>query len=629
MSRSPDVALLVSRFLSAIVFILVASYWFAEPVWLLERDAITISLLFAAAMLLSIGISRAWTIQGQTVVRAVLAAFGYAVLATALIAAVHLMFDLRVSRFLLIIDAALLLALLLANYSGLGRKITIAVNLLAVAVGLAPQLTASSISSFRETVLNIRSIEFDNSVDYVYSSRHDIKLTRFEVEPDSRQLLGGGISLIGEQRLLLGVGDGRFFVVSYDDGIPAALPVPFKVPLNRDEYIADNKNPSRHFRVTDTFVAPDDGHIRSLFASHHHWNREGACLTLRLSEIKIDVRSMEAVDENWQTRYESSPCLSVGDGFFNNENGGRIAQLAPDTLLMSVGSHGFDSAVADVAKYDASSYGKMIEIKRQDWRHNVFSSGHRNPQGLLVEEGEIWATEHGPHGGDELNLLRRGTHYGWPYSTYGTAYGRKSWPRSSDPDVHARGQKPVYTWVPSIATSNLIRVTSAAFPSWQGDLLVSSLAGLGNGRSLFRVKLVEQRVILVERIPVGHTVRDLTEIEDGRIVLWDGSNALIIVEASNHVFSECNGCHTLRWQSHGIGPDLMGIVGERVARHGDFPYSEALLGFGGRWTTDRLDAYLENPSAVVPGTSMQFPGIEDAERRAQIIQYLAELPSTN
>ena len=626
--RKPDILLWATRCMAAIAFVFVAGYWYAEPIWLLERDVITLSLLFSVAAFAGIGMT-AWAQPAKGVFRAVATVLAFAFAANVAIVAVYFLFDLHVSRFLLVIDAATLIALMLVNYLGFPRAAVVGVNLLYFVFALSPHLSVSSISSFKETVLKVSSVEFDSAVDYVFSSRHDLKLERIEVEPDSNQLLGGGISLIGNNRLLLGTGDGRFFVYSYADGFSGEMLPSIVVPLNRDDYIADTKHPTRHFRVTDIFLAPGDDPVRSLFASHHHWNREESCLTLRLSEVKIDLRSMEPVDEAWHTRFESSPCLSVGDGYFTNENGGRIARLSRDTLLMSVGSHGYDSGVADLADYDASSYGKMIEIDTTDWQHRVFSSGHRNPQGLLVENGGIWATEHGPHGGDELNILTRGTDYGWPYSTYGTAYGYKTWPRSSDPDVHAQGQKPIYAWVPSVATSNLIRVTGTIFPAWQGDLLVSSLSGLGNGLSLFRVRIVEQRVILVERIKVGHTVRDLIEIEDGRIITWDGSNALYIVAPSNHVFSECSGCHTLRWQSHGVGPDLMGVVGERVARHKDFPYSQALRKFGGRWTTDRLDAYLESPDAAVPGTSMQFPGIADAERRAQIIQYLAELPDTD
>jgi cytochrome c len=115
------------------------------------------------------------------------------------------------------------------------------------------------------------------------------------------------------------------------------------------------------------------------------------------------------------------------------------------------------------------------------------------------------------------------------------------------------------------------------------------------------------------------------EAPDGRVVIWDGSNVLQFLEPSSHIFAGCSGCHAMRWKSHGIGPDLMGIVGDRVARHDDFGYSEALREAGGRWTTERLDAFLKNPQKFAPGTSMAYAGIEDPQRRAEIIEYLAEL----
>jgi cytochrome c len=91
------------------------------------------------------------------------------------------------------------------------------------------------------------------------------------------------------------------------------------------------------------------------------------------------------------------------------------------------------------------------------------------------------------------------------------------------------------------------------------------------------------------------------------------------------VFSPCSGCHGVRKANHGIGPDLMGVVGARIARHADYPYSDALRDMGGRWTRRRLDEFLRNPAGFAPGTTMQSTGIEDAAQRHSIIEYLQDL----
>ena len=206
-----------------------------------------------------------------------------------------------------------------------------------------------------------------------------------------------------------------------------------------------------------------------------------------------------------------------------------------------------------------ASYGKILALDKQSWNSRIYSRGHRNPQGLVVlDDDTIWSTEHGPHGGDELNLVREGMDFGWPKTTYGTNYGKKNHEQSKTPGDHTFGQRPVYAWVPSIGISNLIRVNGAAFSSWRGDFIVASLHGRYYGKSLFRVKVAEDRVVVMERIKTGRPVRDLVELKDGRLILWDGYNVIQLIKPANVVFSECSGCHALRAKTHGIGPDFDG-----------------------------------------------------------------------
>ena len=157
-------------------------------------------------------------------------------------------------------------------------------------------------------------------------------------------------------------------------------------------------------------------------------------------------------------------------------------------------------------------YGKVIEIKRNDWSVKVFTRGHRNPQGLLVDGDEIWETEHGPQGGDELNLLQYGKEYGWPNETYGTDYGQKTFKFNKKTGVHSIKKRPIYAWIPSIGISNLMKMSGNAFPAWKGDLMVASLSGLGNGYSLFRVRIREGSAVMVERFRTGKDRRDLLEM---------------------------------------------------------------------------------------------------------------------
>ena len=153
-------------------------------------------------------------------------------------------------------------------------------------------------------------------------------------------------------------------------------------------------------------------------------------------------------------------------------------------------------------------------------RPEIWSYGHRNPQGLAIhpETGDIWVAEHGPQGGDELNRILPGLNYGWPVIGYGVNYG-------SGLAIHAgtRGdgiESPTHFWVPSIATSGLMIYTGDLFPAWKGSIFVGGLAG----EQMARLTMEGQRVVREETLLQGlGRVRDIRQDSDGYIyVAIDG-----------------------------------------------------------------------------------------------------------
>lgn len=150
----------------------------------------------------------------------------------------------------------------------------------------------------------------------------------------------------------------------------------------------------------------------------------------------------------------------------------------------------------------------------------IWSLGHRNILGMAFDsQGRLWGLEHGPAGGDELNLVKAGANYGWPVVSQGEHYGGKSIPRhSTRPEFAA----PAIAWTPVIAPGNFVFVSGKAFPAWQGNVLI---AGLGSG-GLVRVTIDGEKAREVERIELGERIRAIAEAPDGSIwVVEDGEGA--------------------------------------------------------------------------------------------------------
>jgi len=166
-------------------------------------------------------------------------------------------------------------------------------------------------------------------------------------------------------------------------------------------------------------------------------------------------------------------------------------------------------------------------VGRKDARPEIYSYGHRNIQGAALhpENGRIWTHEHGPQGGDEINVPQPGKNYGWPVITYGAEYGTGS---SIGEGTHKPGmQQPIHYWVPSIAPSGMAFYTANRFPNWKGDLFVGSL----KFRQLVRLRLDGQKVIGEERLledELGR-IRDVRQGPEGLIyLLIDADDGMLV-----------------------------------------------------------------------------------------------------
>ncbi len=454
-----------------------------------------------------------------------------------------------------------------------------------------------------------------------------------------------GVEPLKEKQLSASLGEGEAeFVVERRRGLSADDPAAWNL---------------RSFRVTDLHVEPAgaDGTGARLFVAYSYWNEARQCKTLRVATHTAQsgqsatdaVRTMLVSD--WRPIYETQPCIpfsyTYNSAFQSTNTGGRLLLLDPSTLLLTVGDHhldGFNNPEA-VSQDSTSDYGKVLAIDPSTGARSIFAMGVRNPQGLFRDaSGKVWETEHGPEGGDELNLLSRGTNYGWPLSTFGSQYNADGWPLNVTPGWHDRFTPPVFSWVPSIAPSNLVRIVDQP-TRWSGDLIVSSL----RASSLFRVRLLDERVAHVEQIRIGERIRDFVQLPSGELALWLDSRRLMILREARseagtdrrfpvaftaseresglpEVLGVCASCHSFQpGQSSVAAPALYSVVGRDVASTAFAGYSQALSTLGGSWTPQRLRDFLQSPERIAPGTNMASQDLQDAELANRVVQYIARL----
>ena len=534
----------------------------------------------------------------------------------------------RVTMFMLLILAGMLGLLPLA-LGPLLRKAAIPALVLVIVGCVLPSVTHSAERNIERKVIRTNTY---NLLARFYRNR---------LEEDET---GGGLARFRD-RYLLATGDGSLYSFVWDARTQdlELRQLPHRVPLNRADFLRDTTpTPGRIFRAADILVDNEGDGFR-LFAAHHYWWSDKHCVTVRLSMTTEKYSSFLNAQEpaQWKTLYESTPCMPFDRSFAGHQMGGALQRLDARTLLMTVGDFDHDGVHAQdrVSQNENAAYGKTLAIDTETGAASIYTIGHRNPQGLYINpDGRIWSSEHGPRGGDELNLIVKGRNYGWPIVTYGINYDQPVWPLNPHQGRHEDYEPPVYAWVPSVGISSITSVQGERFGFWKNDLLVASLGGL----ALWRMRPEHGRMTTIERIEIGERIRDVIEDDEGRLILFTERThpgpteaALVVVEPVEQgsgaeasalrgelLFARCVGCHANDGNGQGIGPALSGVVNRRIAGANGFNYSEALRRLSGEWTEQKLDAFLAAPEAFAPGTSMQAEGISDPADRAALIQYL-------
>jgi cytochrome c2 len=473
-------------------------------------------------------------------------------------------------------------------------------------------------------------------------NQHTLQWIKLRVGTERR---GGAIAEIGD-RILIASPQGHFAQLSANYEL---APVDMRAPLNLDALFESPLMRDPLFEVhgvrVHDLIAREVGSVWELYVTMSRYVNDD-CFQFVLARIDLDASGQVLrPTSEWEDLYIARPgCIRLKDRswrFVGEQASGRMQFLSDRQLLISIGDHQFDgfNDSENAPMNPEWDLGKLIVFDLETRRARTYATGLRNPQGLaILRDGRIIETEHGPQGGDEINLIREGANYGWPLVTYGMNYGypRRVWASDPTPGGHGGFTRPIYAFVPSVGINNVIQPNPTAFPLWgDNDLLIGSL----RAQTLFHIRLDGDRVAYAEPLAFpGERLRDLINLSDGRIAILSDSGHLILVrnteqseaapqpiavrgyetlvqdrgfasdatpeERGRQIFQvACASCHSLNGDV-GAGPPLNGVVGRRIGSVEGFAYSQALAGRDNVWTEQTMTQLMLDPQRHFPGTTM-------------------------
>ncbi len=276
--------------------------------------------------------------------------------------------------------------------------------------------------------------------------------------------------------------------------------------------------------LLDVALDPGFGENRTVYLSYSEGRDGGVATSVGRGRLNAEATALEG----FQVIFRQKPAVNGPNHF-----GSRLA-FAPDGILFVTLGERFnymkeaqnrDNTLGAVARINPDgTIPKDNPFVGQGGDPAIWSYGHRNVEGAAINpaSGELWISEMGPRGGDELNIPKRGANHGWPLVSHGTHYSGVEIP---DPATRPEFADAIRWWVPSISPSGIAFVTADVLPGWKGSLLLAGLSYHG----LVRLSLDGDRVTAEERIDFGRRIRDVLIGPDGALyVLTDGKGGRVL-----------------------------------------------------------------------------------------------------
>jgi glucose/arabinose dehydrogenase len=325
---------------------------------------------------------------------------------------------------------------------------------------------------------------------------------------------GPALALLKDDTILLGGGRNGGEILTWNKQASALRSLGNFIPANRREI-------DSRFAINDIAVLSQSSTSAKLLISYPRLGSTGSCVEIAVDQLNYD-RKIQRIKfvSNWFT---SKPCVPISAV---QHTAGRFAAINKNSVYVSIGDLGYSEIDNRSKRGDLGSIFKLSAKSAVK-----ISQGHRNPQGIvlfndLLNKNILLAAEHGPRGGDEINVIKEGGDYGWPFVTYGEPYGSGDYVRPITTGSHDGYIKPIEYWVPSIAPTELVQLPAKGWGTWGGALVLGTL----REEVLVFMKVSEKLEVTESvRVDMGERIRDLEVLSNGSLIATTDSGKLITV----------------------------------------------------------------------------------------------------
>ncbi len=283
---------------------------------------------------------------------------------------------------------------------------------------------------------------------------------------------------------------------------------------------ADRREEDSRFAINDIAVLSENAKTARLLISYPRLGAGGSCVEIAVDELVYDRSKQRArFVANW---FVSKPCVPISAV---QHTAGRFEVIDSKSVYVTIGDLGY-TEIDNRAK--RGDLGSIFKISAKSAVR--ISQGHRNPQGIVMFDKKVlMAAEHGPRGGDELNVIEEGGDYGWPFVSYGQPYSGGDYVKPGKTGSHDGYVQPITYWVPSIAPTELVQLPAMGWGTWGRALVLGTLR-----EQVLVFMKVSSDLAVTESVQVdmGERIRDLEVLSTGALLATTDSGKLITVSNS-------------------------------------------------------------------------------------------------